>query len=130
METKKPEKERLAEVINEIFNAKQNTKTRKLFAEHVKDLKPAACQVRIGWRSGKEIGFNCLFEKNGTDDVFDAVEKGIENADEIKYFIYGLNPKKFQFLPETFVDELYPGKCFLIFKLIGNETRKRKKQVR
>jgi len=75
-EHKTPESESLAELIGEIFNSKKNTKVRNLFNESIKYIKPAGCKVKIGWRSGKEIGFNCLFDKNGTLDIFEAVEAG------------------------------------------------------
>ncbi len=78
---------------------------------------PSNCSVKIGWKSGSAISFDCVFEKNGAGDVFEEIEKGIENAGEIVFFIYGLNPKVFYYNPQLTFDELKPGKFFISFKL-------------
>jgi len=121
-----PITETLADVIKQIFEHKRNTKARNLFVEATKNLKPASCKVKVGWRSGESIGFVCIFEKNGDSEIFTEIEKGIENKNEIKHFIYGLNPKIFHFNPIMSVDEFKPNQHFIEFKLIRNETRQRK----
>ena len=119
-----PITETLADVIKQIFEHKRNTKARNLFVEATKNLKPASCKVKVGWRSGSAVSFDCLFEKNGNGEIFAEIEKGIENKNEIKYFIYGLNPKIFHFYPEMTFDELKPNHLFLAFKLKRDGTIK------
>lgn len=126
----KPETEKLSDIIRQVFEYRGNAKARKLFLEATKGIQPAFCKVKIGWKSGSDIVFNCMFTKNGSMDIFEAVEKGIENKEAIKYFIYGLNPKKFHFLPETVVHDAQPDTVFLIFKLVRNESRPRKNKMR
>jgi len=116
------ERESLAEVLQQVVYAKRNTKHRNLFLEAIKDLKPAGCEVKIGWTSGSDIAFDCLFYKHGDSDIFDAIEKGVDNADEIVFFIYGLNPKVFHFYPDMAFDELKPDTFFLRFKLKRDAT--------
>lgn len=110
-------KERLANVIAGIFAEEQNKKARNKFLDATDELHPASCKVKIGWIAGESITFNCTFEKNGNGEIFEEIEKGIENPNEILHFIYGLNPRTFHFLPETKVDECKPNHLFLIFKL-------------
>jgi len=114
--------EKLSDVLRQIIYQRQNTKNRKLFLEATKDLKPASCKVKIGWRSGSAIAFNCIFEKNGDGDVLTEIEKGVENANEIVYFIYGLNPKIFHFYPDMVFDELKPNIFYFRFKLKKDKT--------
>ena len=113
-------KENLADVIRQVLEKKRNKKARKLFQKAVKGLKPASCKVKVGWRSGEYISFDCLFKKGNSGEIFTEIEKDIENAGEIKHFIYGLNPKKFHFNPKMVFDELKPNHFFLAFKLIRN----------
>ena len=87
------QKEKLADVLKEIIYTKRNTKNRNQFLEAIKDLKPASCIVKIGWRSGSAISFDCFFEKNGKGDVFEEFEKGVENPNETTYFIYRKSKK-------------------------------------
>jgi len=110
-------KESLSDVIKQVLYKKRNSKDKELFLASVKDLKPASCKVKVGWHSGNAIDFACYFEKNGESEIFTEMEKGIENPEEIKHFIYGLNPKVFQFYPEMTFDELFPNQLFISFKL-------------
>ncbi len=126
----KPEQETLQQVLNELLHIKRNAKMRTLFLAATEGLKPKNCSVKIGWKSGTAINFHFKFAKGGTETVFSAIEKGIENANEIKYFIYGLNPKIFQFHPELCFDEIEPGYFFLSFTLLRDAKAKRKKKVR
>ncbi len=122
MET--PIQETLSDVIKQVLNKKRNKKARKLFTKATKDLKPANCVVKIGWITGDSIGFVCMFKKKGQGEIFSEIEKGIKNPDEIKHFIYGLNPKIFHFNPKMFFDEIKSNQLFLEFKLIRNESEK------
>ena len=109
--------ETLADVIKEIVYLKKNTKTRNLFFEKIGDLKPKSCIVKFGLTIGKEIGFDCFFEKNGEGDIFTEIEKGIPNPNEIKFFLYGLNPEKFHFNPDMVIDDQTPNILYVSFKL-------------
>lgn len=111
------EREKLADVLKQILQTKRNTKARNAFMAAIGNFKPASCAVKIGWKSGAAISFDCVFEKNGNGDVFEEIEKGIENSNEIVYFIYGLNPKVFYYNPQFTYDELKPDKFFISFKL-------------
>ncbi len=119
MET--PIVENLSDIIKQVLDEKRNTKARKQFLKATKNLKPASCKVKVGWRSGSGIVFTCLFVKDGNGELFTEIEKGIENVNEIKHFIYGLNPKKFHFNPKLVFDELKPNQFFIEFKLLRNE---------
>ncbi len=118
MET--PIHETLSDVIKQVVYKKRNKKARKLFLQATTELKPDSCIVKIGWVSGKYISFNCYFEKNGNSEIFNEIEKGVENQNEIKSFIYGLNPKIFQFYPKMTFDEIKPNQLYLRFKLKRN----------
>ncbi len=118
MET--PIHETLSDVIKQVLYKKRNKKARKLFLQATKKLKPDSCIVKVGWRSGEYISFDCYFEKNGKNEIFAEIEKGIKNHDEIKHFIYGLNPKVFHYNPKMIFDEIKPNQLYLAFKLIGN----------
>ncbi|HAN77279.1 MAG TPA: hypothetical protein DCQ31_05640, partial [Bacteroidales bacterium] len=122
--------ESLQDVLLQIINLKRNANAKALFLQATENFAPTSCSVKVGWKSGSAINFHCKFVKNGTGTALSAIENGIENANEIKHFIYGLNPKIFRFYPELAIDEIEPNCFFLSFTLLRNAQAKRKKQVR
>jgi len=107
----------LIEQLNKVLNSKKNKAAAKLFFDAVKDLKPKNSIIKTGFVSGEYIVFNCKFEKNGDGEIITEIVNGMENKERDLFFMMGLDPKKFLFFPDFFINATdYFFFCFKLLK--------------
>jgi len=122
---KEPDKNEVKQLfikeLNDVINTEINTKSRIDFTEAIKDLKPAKCEVKIGWLAGKYISFTCKFTKNGKGSVIDEIVKAIPDDKQTPYFYFiaGLKAEIFHFNPKYKMED--NDFVYLNFKLKRNE---------